>query len=224
VSESNICVPENRAGWLYVDEIMHRVLNDYTAMLAVVHLASRKGSDLDTDLALERVARRLNASATAFRALRPPSDHGARNLDEELEILCTALSQSILPEKSTHLALSVEPVCVPAQVCWKICMIVSELVTNAARHAFAARSDGAIAVDLSVRACAIRCAVIDDGRAETVIIPGRGTRIMDAIATELGGTIERTHTSKGSAVALCVPLGGNSFSPTRRMRVSRAAR
>jgi hypothetical protein len=36
---------ERTGAWLYLDEVMHRVLNDYTAMLSTVRLASLKVSD-----------------------------------------------------------------------------------------------------------------------------------------------------------------------------------
>ena len=52
----------------------------------------------------------------------------------------------------------------------------------------------------------IRCAVVDNGSAPLRINAGRGSGILDAIATELGGTLLRRHSSLGSTVVLEVPV------------------
>jgi two-component sensor histidine kinase len=208
ISESELSIGHcARVGaWLYLDEVMHRVLNDYTVMLSTVRIASSRVSDSESGQALEEVAFRLKSSAMAFRALSPPSDRSQRYLDEELEALCAQLSASILAQKAVQLTLDADPVCIDAQRCWQICLVVSELVTNAARHAFRLRGRGSIVVKLSSCAGMAQCAVIDDGSAPEAIVPGRGSAILDAIAVELGGVIVRNHTGKGSAVVLQVPI------------------
>jgi len=175
-------------------------------MLSMVRLAALRVSDTGAGQALAELTHRLNASATAFRALSPPPDQSPRSLDDELEALCAALSTSILAARGIRLTFTADPVCIGAQQSWKIGLVVSELITNAARHAFGAREGGSIVVEVSRQAGTIRCAVVDDGAAAARIVPGRGSAILDAIAAELGGTIARTHTSRGSAVVLQVPV------------------
>lgn len=192
--------------WLYLDEVMHRVLNDYTAMLSVVRLATLKVSDSQTGEALDEITHRLNASATAFRALSPPSNRSSRDLDEDLEALCAALTTATLARKGIKLTFVADPVRLSAQQCWKICLVVSELITNAARHAFFGREDGTIIVELSMLGNEVRCTVADDGAAPASIAPGRGFAILNAIAIELGGKITRRHTSLGSTIVLRVPI------------------
>jgi two-component sensor histidine kinase len=152
------------------------------------------------------VTHRLTASATAFRALSPPPNAAPRNLDEELEALCKSLTTSLLAKNNIQLTFSAEPVSVAAHRSWKICLIVSELITNAARHAFRGRARGAITVTLAMRGEVISCSVADDGAASPMLAPGRGTAILDGIAAELGGTIARNLSSQGSAIVLQVPL------------------
>lgn len=192
--------------WLYLDEVMHRVLNDYTVMMATVRLAAMQTSDAASGEALGDVMDRLNGSAKAFRALTPPGDRSLRELDEELESLCAALSASGTLKKGIELTFAGDPVCVSAQRSWKICLVVSELITNAARHAFLDYMRGSIEVRLTVQAETIRCIVADNGSASLRIKAGRGSGILDAIATELGGTLFRHHTSLGSKVELELPL------------------
>jgi two-component sensor histidine kinase len=209
IVESNISTsdPERLGAWLYLDEVMHRVLNDYTAMLSMVRFASLRVSEPECERALEELTHRLNASAVAFRALSRPFDRAPRALGEELESLCASLSASLLAKDGIGLTLIADTVRVEAQPCWKMCLIVSELIVNAARHAFHGCRGGSIAVKLSVQGGAISCAVVDDGSAPMAIAPGRGSAIVDAIAAELGGTVDRNHTIQGSAVVLHVPIG-----------------
>jgi two-component sensor histidine kinase len=197
---------ERSGVWLYLDEVMHRVLNDYTAMLSTVRLASLRVGDSESSEALDEVTSRLNASASAFRALSPPADRSPRFLDEELEALCASLSVSNLAGKGIRLTFAADPVRVSAQRCWKILLIVSELITNAVRHAFLGRESGAIVVRLSTHANMLHCMVIDDGSASARVVPGRGSAILNGIAAELDGTIMRKHTAEGSAVVLQVPI------------------
>lgn len=197
---------EQSGAWLYLEEIMHRVLNDYSAMLSVVRLVSQKVSDEPSSQALDEVKFRLGAAAKAFRMLAPPADALLRNLDEDLEALCSALADSFFAKNGARLTLAAEPVSVNAHYSWKICLIVAELVINAFRHAFRLREGGSITVEMAFSAGSIRCAVSDDGSAVTTIVPGRGTAILDAIASEIGGTITRNHTVQGSAIVLQVPL------------------
>jgi two-component sensor histidine kinase len=194
------------AGWLYVDEVTHRALNDFTIMSALVRRASSKLTDAAARREMEGVMIHLHAAAKTLQALRPPRAPSHRNLCDDLEELCAALSAAILTQKAIRLTLAADRAVVSAGQSWKICLIVAELVMNAARHAFQSAAEGEIRVDLSVRDGALRCAVVDNGSAATVIAAGRGSSILDAIASELGGVITRTHSDHGSAVILHIPL------------------
>ena len=191
--------------WLYLDEITHRVLNDYTVMLSIIRRASMTVSDQRAGQALDEVAIRLGAASAAWQALRPPSGMLPRNLDESLSAVCKAISESILAGRPIELSLVSDPLTIGGRKCWQISLIVTELILNAARHAFGPFRGGAILVDVRANAACIQCAVIDDGEATPIISPGRGCSIMDGLASELGGTITRTHTDHGSTVVLRVP-------------------
>ena len=196
-----------RAGaWLYLDEIAHRAVNDYTAMLCMIRRASMMISDEMAGEALNDIALRLGAAATMWQALRPPSGRSSRNLDEDLAALCKALSTSVLADRQISLSLVADSIIVSSRRCWQISLVVAELVMNAARHAFELRDDGAIIVDLRSRGGILQCAVIDNGAAASIISPGRGSAIVDALVSELSGTVTRRFTGEGSTIVLHVPL------------------
>lgn len=194
------------AGWLYVDEVTHRALNDFTIMSALVRRASSRLTDIAARRELDEVMVHLHAAAKTLQALRPPRTPLHRNLSDDLEELCGALSAAILMQKAIRLTLASDRAVVSADQSWKICLVVAELVMNAARHAFQSSAEGEIRVELSALDGALRCAVVDNGAAAAVISAGRGSSILDAIASELDGAITRTHSGQGSAVILHVPF------------------
>jgi two-component sensor histidine kinase len=202
--------------WLYLEEITHRALNEYTAMLAMVRSASRSVTDENSEQILDDVATRLRAAAMSFLALRPPIDGLLRDLSRELEPLCASLSSSFLSRRQITLTLTSESAAISAYRCWQLSLIVSELVTNAARHAFRLRPSGSIEVTTCVRGDNIECAIVDDGICEENIKPGRGTAIVDALVNDLGGTISRHHAVTGSTVILSIPRAEVFFVPAVR--------
>jgi two-component sensor histidine kinase len=210
--------------WLYLEEITHRALNEYTAMLAIVRSASRVVTDEASEQALGEVATRLRAAAMSFLALRPPMDGHLRDLSRELEPLCASLSSSFLSCRRITLTLTSESVAISAYRCWQLSLVVSELVTNAARHAFRLRQDGLIEVTTSVRNGNIECAVVDDGICDENITPGRGTAIVDALVNDLGGTISRHHSVTGSTIMLSIPRAEVFFVPAARRFVKSRSR
>jgi two-component sensor histidine kinase len=69
-------------------------------------------------------------------------------------------------------------------------LIVAELVTNSARHAFSGNG-GIINVDLVCLEAAVECCVEDNGSALEDVRPGRGLRIVAALTEKLGGAMDQ---------------------------------
>jgi two-component sensor histidine kinase len=90
--------------------------------------------------------------------------------------------------------------------CWRTGLVVSELITNAARHAF--RPDhqtGEIVVSVAVAAGQIICGVHDTGKGSSTFTPGFGTTIVDSLAADLGGHMVRRSDEFGTLVELVFP-------------------
>jgi two-component sensor histidine kinase len=97
---------------------------------------------------------------------------------------------------------------------WRVGMIVFELITNAARHAFRDRG-GTIRVELLMDGEQVRCRVSDDGSTARVAPAGRGSEIVEALAEELEGQIVRIFDTRGATVLLSFPR--TTQVPTRRL-------
>lgn len=197
--------------WLYIDEITHRTLNEYTAILALVRRASAVVLDETSGQVLEDVAFRIHAAAASLRALRPPREGHVRDLDRELETLCTALTSSLLLPRGITLTLSSDPVTISAYRCWQILLVISELITNCARHAFQCTDRGSVTVRVCVQSEAVHCAIIDDGTFRRDAAPGRGTGIVNGLVGDLGGSITRYFSEAGTTVSFTVPLAEAFF-------------
>ena len=206
ISDKSNGPAEFGGAWLYLDEVMHRTLNDYTVLLAMVQCASLAVSDTATEYVLRQIELRLRATSTTFRALGRPWGTLPRSLDVELESLCAALTESVLKDREIALTLSAQPITVDSGLCWRLSLVIAELVMNAAKHAFRASRRGSIEIDVRMSGGGVQCMVRDNGAATAVISPGRGTTIVNALISELGASIVRNFSSRGSIIVLHVPL------------------
>src|SRR5262249_33136047 len=161
------------------------------------------GND-DVKRALSGVARLLHHYAQVHRALLPPDRGDLVNAEGYLSNLCRAISRSKLNRMSIDLALAAPPLMLESDRCWRLGMIVSELITNAARHAFAGRP-GKIRVELVRTGGFVRCTVSDNGSAPADGQPGRGIRIVEQLATALDGSFERKSGFAGTTATLIFP-------------------
>jgi two-component sensor histidine kinase len=76
-------------------------------------------------------------------------------------------------------------------------MMVYELVTNAARHAFG-NGKGGIRVELSRAGKLVECTVVDNGSAPKNVQRGRGLKIVDELVKGLDGRLDQRFGQKGS--------------------------
>ena len=121
-----------------------------------------------------------------------------------LRQLCLAISRSKLDFKNIKLVLVDRPLMINSESCWRLGVIVSELITNAARHAFHERG-GTIVVELRSTASLVECRITDDGTAAATVRPGQGLQIVRAMAEGLNGKIRQHFGPLGSTSVLSFP-------------------
>src|ERR1700730_7798434 len=88
--------------------------------------------------------------------------------------------------------------------CWRLGLIVSELITNAERHAFR-NGGGLIRIELLPSTSFVECRVTDNGVGEENAVPGHGLRIIESLAKSLGGTINQHIGPQGATAVLIFP-------------------
>jgi two-component sensor histidine kinase len=191
--------------YLYLAEFLHRVRNDYTCAISLANRLAARSAHEETKTALAQIINRLHASAASHQMLRPPLATASTNLNANLTQLCHAMSSSELAKRDIELHLAIaEPVMLDAKRCWLAELIILELITNASRHAFTSKA-GRISVAIETATGQIICRVSDDGSPAATLKRGHGSELVDALAADLGGYVERIHKATGTTITLFFP-------------------
>jgi two-component sensor histidine kinase len=186
-----------------VEEINHRVVNEFSEAIVALSTVADDGAGPAQD-AIYRAMSRLSAHAEAHRALQPPTSTRPVNLADHIGRLCASLANATLADNCVYLAVDSDEIWLEASQCWRIGLIVAELVRNAARHGLAG-GPGVVKVRLVERPNSIDCIVSDNGGAATAGTPGRGLQLVRAIADELGGSVATRFTPAGGVACLRLP-------------------
>jgi two-component sensor histidine kinase len=99
--------------------------------------------------------------------------------------------------------------------CWQLGMILYELVTNVARHAFFEGRDGEVRVELSRAGPFARCGVSDNGSSAAGARTGRGLKIIGDLANCLGGQVGYALGANGSSFTPALPFVGKEQQANR---------
>lgn len=184
-----------------VEEITHRVLNEYAEAISALALAARAAPDARTEVTLRAAASRLRAQAEAHRALQSPAGAGLMDLGDYLARLCATLSEAQLAANGVRLTVSADEVWLDADRCWRVGLIVAELIRNAARHGLSG-GPGNIRVETTETLGQISCQVRDEGSGAPLASGGRGRRLVQALAGDLGGSVDWNFTPSGCRARL----------------------
>lgn len=179
------------ADGIYDRELTHRTANLLQQAIAALHLASR-GDRSHAAAAIERIT-----GAAELQRLLGSTGSEQAELTAYLAAICSALTKMHGAENAIELRLDSSRVGAGEKFTRCVGMIVAELVGNAIRHAFQARG-GRITVTMR-----------DDGDHGALIVEdngvgggwtragGQGHGIIDALARDLSGTVQRSRTPEG---------------------------
>jgi two-component sensor histidine kinase len=193
---------------LLLQEITHRVNNEFASMIQVVSSKAAKSPDCNVKAVLAGVMEQLHNYARVHHALQMPTSNDRIDASEYLRDLCRSISQSKLESQDIELLLVEEkPFMMPSGHCWTLGMIVVELITNAVRHAFHQRIGGTIQVECRASREFVECRVSDNGSASSEEArPGSGLKIIDALAKTLGAGLRFNFAENGSEAIVVFPL------------------
>ena len=184
-----------------IDEISHRVVNEYAEAICALGQAAKAAHDSQAQRALTSAASRLRAQAEAHRALQSPVVDGPMDLADYIVQLCACLARAPLVDNGVRLRVTADEIWLDADRCWRVGLIVAELVRNAARHGLSGGA-GAIWVVVEDAAGHVSCSVCDNGEGSPGACPGRGQRLVQALAAELGGSVAWRFAPNGCCAVL----------------------
>jgi two-component sensor histidine kinase len=134
--------------------------------------------------------------------------------------LCQSIGASMIRDHNQlALEVSVDDSCTTADVSVSLGLMVTELVINALKHAFPGGRHGTIRVDYHASGPAWKLSVGDNGIGIPVepssAKPGLGSSIIEALAKQLGASVEIADAAPGTAVSI-VGFGQRRASDRRR--------
>jgi two-component sensor histidine kinase len=105
----------------------------------------------------------LHQCADVHRALRMPDQGRFTDAARYLQQLCFSITKYRLDRLAIRVLFSADDLRLEGERCWKLALIVSELLTNVARHAQFDARDPELRVDLMLAGNVVKCRVSDNG-------------------------------------------------------------
>lgn len=194
---------------LFLEEFDHRVKNNFTLVAALLDMQRRRAGSGETADALTSALARVESIARAHRHLyRGGVTPGTVDFATYLHELCVALSEALFLRGAITLDCISDHAALPRDRAVSIGLIVNELVTNAAKHAFGDREDGRISVRFAAQAGGWRLTVADNGTgmpAETQAKGrpgGLGQRLIDGFVRQARGAIRNESGPEGTLITV----------------------
>jgi two-component sensor histidine kinase len=189
---------------LLLREFAHRINNEFASAIAMISIAAARSANHEAKVTLAAVQDQLENYALVHHALQMPEHTSCIDAAAYLRQLCQAISRSRLVCRGVELRLLERTFQMTSERCWRLGLIVSELITNAERHAFPS-GGGLIRVEVLPSLPLVECRVTDNGTGEANTCPGHGLKIVEALAKSLGGTIDQRFGPHGATAALIFP-------------------
>ena len=168
-------------------------------------LIAARSADSGAKLALAEVLMHLHQYARLHRVLQMPPENRLIDAAGYLRGLCRAMSGAKLERSQIKLVFIEHPLELHSLQCWRLGMIVSELITNSYRHAFGEHG-GTIRVELKRRGSRAECRVADDGGSSDRVRSGRGLNIVRQLVAALGGEIDLAFGKEGAVALVSFPI------------------
>jgi two-component sensor histidine kinase len=190
---------------LLLAEFIHRSANDFAVACAEIHVASRMPTLAEMRSRLELVVTRMHALASIQRMLQP-SKTSVIDLGNALCELCQLSAEARFAEQGAFIQMRTCEGFVDAERGLALLMIVSEILTNAARHAFSGPG-GLVQIDVSKADEMLVCRIGDNGVGmDGAPEEGRvGTKIITELARSAGIALAIPSADFGTRFELRVP-------------------
>lgn len=193
---------------LLLQEMQHRIANSLQIIASILMLKARTVQSEETRMHLQDAHQRVMSVAAVQQQLK------ASGLGDRIEIapylskLCESLENSMIGNRRPlSLVVQAGAGTAVSNEAVSIGLIVTELVINALKHAFADGSEGKILVKYDVDGADWRLSVSDNGigredQGHERARSGLGTSIVDALARQLDARVEVSSGPQGTLVSI----------------------
>jgi two-component sensor histidine kinase len=196
----------NPDGSLLLRELNHRIKNELTSAIYAVSAKAVQSDSVAVKAALLDVVDLLHQCADVHRALRMPDQERLTDAAKYLQQLCFSITKYRLDRLAIRVLFSADDLKLEGERCWKLGLIVSELLTNVARHAQFGAGRPELRVELMLAGNVVKCSVSDNGSAPEPIRRGRGLAIIGDLASSLDGRVHTSCAAEGHSFLVTFPL------------------
>jgi two-component sensor histidine kinase len=193
-------------GSLLLRELNHRIVNELTYAVCAISAKATLSDSVAVKAALFDVADLLHQCADIHRALRMPDQGHLTDAAKYLQQLCFSVTKYRLGRLTIRVLFSADDLRLEGERCWKLGLIVSELLTNVARHAQFGSRPPELRVELMLAGNVVRCKVSGNGSASEPFRFGRGLAMVGELAGSLGARVHTSCAAEGFSFLLSFPL------------------
>jgi len=190
---------------LAIREFNHRVANTLCLLSAGLRQDFIHVTSPELKTALRRHERQIISIAELHRLLGTDAGSEKCAIAAHFQPLCNALACAVLAPLNVRCEAFLADETLRAEQCTKLALIISELVINAAKHAFPANQAGSVRIEIVHEGGICRCTVSDDGIGLGSGPAGCGSGIVSVLVAELAGRIFVQSGKWGTAISVMFP-------------------
>ena len=192
---------------MLLQEMQHRVANSLQIIASILLIKARIVQSEETRLQLRDAHQRVLSVAAVQRHLTPTSRGEPIEIGGYLNKLCESLAVSMIGDmRPISLKVDADSSTLTAHRAVSVGLIVTELVMNILKHAFPHdKEDAAIVVSYKVSDDDWKLTIADNGMGKpdiNRIVPGLGTTLVQALATQLDARVDIVSNGTGTAVSI----------------------
>jgi two-component sensor histidine kinase len=190
---------------LILREAHHRIKNTLTLLGAWLHTDFRPSASVHLPEAIDRFERRIIAFGKLYQLLSNVSERRYISMGDYGGALCQALTVAILEPNGLRCEANIGDGFLDTKRCERLGLIIAELVTNAAKHAFADRKAGLVRIEALYHDDCWRCTVKDNGVAPINFRRGVGGQIVADLTRSIGAHVVTESGPDGTTVSVVLP-------------------
>jgi len=183
-------------------EVDHRVKNNLQLIASLIQLQARRTEDEGQRQALKTVLERVNAVTTVHRRLFRGDVQRFDAADFLRDLVGDVAAAA--GRDDIEIALTLQPVQIPAASAAPFALIANELIANALKHAFPARR-GRISITLAQEGDACVLTLADDGIGLNDAAPRFGLTLVRLLCQQLHAELD-LRAAGGTTAVLRTPL------------------
>ena len=196
---------QSRDWELVLRESHHRMKNTLTLLGASVRRDFTRAGTGDVSVAVDRFERRIVAFGRLYQLLSDRDNLSDVSVEAFFKSLCEALSEAVLEPAGIRCEAAIESGTLPTSQCHRLALMLTELVTNAAKHAFPNKNGALIRVEMARRGGAWLCTVADNGIGATGPLQGTGSSILEGLARSIHARLQGEAGQGGTRVSIVMP-------------------